>query len=346
MARPLRVNIADGWYHVMHRGIERRRIFDDRRDYERFLELVGEVHARYRFGIHAYCLCGNHYHAILQTPEANLSRGMQWLGLAYSAWYNARHARVGPLFQGRFRSVPVEAGTWVDELSLYIHLNPVRTATFGLDKTRNRAEGQGEGRAPTPEEVAKRLNKLREYPWSSYRAYAGYGAGPEWLTTAEILERAAPRPEERPRRYRVDVAERLQRGVEARRLERFRDVVAIGSAAFVERVKRLAGGAARETERRGRLRGRVSFEQVVSAVEKARGQERSAWLNKHADWGKWLVLWLARRHGGLTLRELGAQLGGMDYAAVGVGLGRFAKRMETHRAVQKIRKAATKMLDV
>ena len=81
MARPLRVNLVDGWYHVMHRGIEGRTIFDTRRDHERFLELLGEVHERYRFVIHAYCLLESHYHAIIQTPDANLSQGMQWLGL-------------------------------------------------------------------------------------------------------------------------------------------------------------------------------------------------------------------------------------------------------------------------
>ena len=118
----------------MHRGIERRTIFDGRHENEHFLELLGEVHERYRFRIHAYCLLVNHWHVIVQTSEANLSQGMQWLGLAYSSWYNARHDRVGPLFQGRFRSVPVEEGTWVYELSLYVHLNPVRTLEFGLDK--------------------------------------------------------------------------------------------------------------------------------------------------------------------------------------------------------------------
>ena len=85
MAGPLRVNIADGWYHVMHRGIERRTLFDGRCEHECFLELLGEVHERYRFRIHAYFLLFNRWHAIIQTPEANLSQAMQWLGLAYSS---------------------------------------------------------------------------------------------------------------------------------------------------------------------------------------------------------------------------------------------------------------------
>jgi putative transposase len=108
MARPLRVAIAEGWYHVFGRGLERREIFLEDRDGSHLLELFETLHERYRIRIHAYALMDNHYHAVLQTPDANLSQGMQWLHGAYSAWYNARHERVGPLFQGRYRAIPAE----------------------------------------------------------------------------------------------------------------------------------------------------------------------------------------------------------------------------------------------
>ena len=130
MARPLRVNVVDGWYHCMNRGLERRTIFGDARDHQHFLELLAETVDRFRFRVHGYCLMDNHYHAIIQTPDANLSQGMQWLGLAYSAWFNARHDRVGHLFQGRFKSVPVEEGAWAFDLSVYVHLNPVMSKSF------------------------------------------------------------------------------------------------------------------------------------------------------------------------------------------------------------------------
>ena len=126
MARPLRLNIADGWYHVFHRGTERCRIFADDRDRAHFLELLAEMHARYRIRIHGYVLMDSHYHDLLQTPDANLSEAMQWLHTSYAAWFNTRHQRVGPLWQGRFGAVPVENSAWAYELSLYIHLNPVK----------------------------------------------------------------------------------------------------------------------------------------------------------------------------------------------------------------------------
>jgi len=346
MARPLRVNIADGWYHVMHRGIERRNIFTDARDYRHFLSLFEELCVRYRFRIHAYCLLDNHYHAVVQTPDANLSQGMQWFGLAFSSWFNARHGRSGPLFQGRFRSVPVEDGAWVYELSKYIHLNPVRTVEFGLDKRGNRAEGRGLTRPPTPEQVAQRLKRLREYPWSSYRSYGGYAKAAKWLTTTEIMKRASSQGEESRRRYRMDVQQLLKRGVEEGRLDKFKEVVAIGSAEFVERVRKLAGEGKRETERRCRLRPAVGFEEVVATVEKVRGAERQEWINRHGDYGKWVVLSVARRYCGVTLRQLGDLMGGMDYAAVCMGLRRFEKRLQKDRSARKLHDDTIQMLNV
>ena len=346
MARPLRVNIAGGWYHVMHRGIERRTIFEDRADHERFLKLVGELHDQFRFLIHAFCLLGNHYHAIVQTPDANLSQGMQWLGLAYSSWFNVRRRRDGPLFRGRFRSVPVEEGAWVYELSQYVHLNSVRTLEFGLDRGRKQAEGKGLAPPPSPEEVSARLKRLREYPWSSYRAYAGFVPAPGWLTTEVILERAARREEDRQRKYRSEMRQRLQRGVDETRLEQFREVAAIGSAAFVARVKALAGAVERETERRRRLRERASFEQVVAAVAEARGEPAETWLGKRGDPGKWVVLRLARQRCGLTLAELGQRLGGMDYSAVGMALRRLDQRLSQDRSLRRLCDKVGEMLDV
>ena len=129
-------------------------------------------------------------------------------------------------------------------------------------------------------------------------------------------------------------------------MEQFREVAAIGSAEFLERVKRASGEGDRETERRSRIRARVTFEDVVSAVARARDADRSKWLGKHGDWGKWLVLQLARRYTGMSLSELGAQLGGKDYAAVSMGLRRFDKTLKAQRAIKKIRAAACRMLNV
>ncbi len=135
MSRPLRIDLVDGWYHVMSRGLERRELFMDDRDRCHFVELLGECVGRHGVRLHAYALMSNHYHLLVQTPHANLSRAAQWLNVAYVVWFNRRHGRVGPLLQGRFKAVPVDGeGAWALDLSVYLHLNPVRVAALGLGK--------------------------------------------------------------------------------------------------------------------------------------------------------------------------------------------------------------------
>src|SRR5438105_12865111 len=76
----------------------------------------------------------NHYHLLMQAPEGNLSRAMQWFQTSYSMWFNRKYGRVGPLFQGRFKAVVVDPPAWGLALSRYVHLNPLRIKVLGLDK--------------------------------------------------------------------------------------------------------------------------------------------------------------------------------------------------------------------
>ena len=203
MARPLRIQHKGGWYHVVNRGINRGVIFEDDRDREHFLKLLEAVSSRQGLEVHGFVLMENHYHLILHLPEGNLSRGMQWLNVSYSIWFNRRYGRVGPLFQGRYKSVPVEGGGWLYQLSQYVHLNPVRVRWLGLDKRGRRLEGLGLKGAASAAEANKRLAVLREHRWSSYRFYAGYERAPAWLKTGPILERAGGKDAaDRTKRYR------------------------------------------------------------------------------------------------------------------------------------------------
>ena len=110
MARPIRIQYPGAVYHVMARGNQGKRVFDDDRDRGRFLETLEEACAKTGWRVHAYVLMANHYHLLLETPEANLVDGMKWLQGAYTQRYNARHKVRGYLFQGRYKAVPVEAG--------------------------------------------------------------------------------------------------------------------------------------------------------------------------------------------------------------------------------------------
>lgn len=126
MARPPRLEIANGIYHVVARGNERTAIFWDDKDRARFLELLSAVRERYRWRILAYCLMGNHYHLLAQTPEPNLARGMRQLNGVYAQAFNRCHGRVGHLLQGRYGARLVQEDGHLLAAVRYIVRNPVR----------------------------------------------------------------------------------------------------------------------------------------------------------------------------------------------------------------------------
>ena len=161
MARPLRLELAGGLYHVTSRGDRREDIYDDDEDREKWLELLGATCKRFNWRCHAYCLMDNHYHIVVETAEANLSKGMRQLNGVYTQYYNRRHDRVGHVFQGRFKGILVEQDAYLLELARYVVLNPIR---------------------------AKMTKTIRSWKWSSYKAMVGEVVAPSWLDTDWILE--------------------------------------------------------------------------------------------------------------------------------------------------------------
>ncbi len=334
MARPLRVDVENGWYHVSSRGIERRSIFDNEREHGHFLELLEEMVDRFRVIVHAHVELDNHYHLIVQTPEANLSQAIQWLNISYAVWVNRRRERVGPLMQGRFKSIPLEDSAWAYELSLYVHLNPVMRKAHGLGKREKSSESMGLT-IPDPRTVSVRLAELRQYRWSSYRAYAGYSESPEWLRTQDILNRAARSKIQRAEQYRADIQQRLTKGVEPLLKERLNDGFALGTAAFRELIRQ-AGKGGREIAGSGKLRPRVSFEDLVAIIERLRNEDFKTFNTRRGDWAKPLLLWALRRYSGMTLAAIGDAVGGMDYTAVAMAIKRFEKRSEKEQSLRKL----------
>ena len=165
MARPLRVNLAGSWNHVVSRGNGGEVLFRGDVDRHRFLGLVSELPARFFVEVHAFVLMDNHYHLLLRCQEANLSEAVRWLQVSYAGRFNWAHRRRGHVFQGRFKSVLLMEEEALDEVGRYIHLNPVRISGLGLSK-RNQQRARVTG-CPDPgqELVSRRVSVLREYPW-------------------------------------------------------------------------------------------------------------------------------------------------------------------------------------
>jgi len=208
MARPLRIEYEGAVYHVTSRGNAGEKIFLADRDRLGFLDVLGGVVSRFDWVCHAYCLMSNHYHLLIETPSANLSRGMQLLNGVYAQRFNRRHKRSGHVFQGRFKAILVEKESHLLELARYVVLNPVR---------------------------AKMVRSARDWPWSSYRVTSGQVEAPKFLAIDWILSQFDAKRGPAVRAYRRFVTE--GRGVDA-----WNDLRAgslIGSEAFIEHMRLL-----------------------------------------------------------------------------------------------------------
>jgi len=149
MARPLRIEYEGAFYHVTTRGNDKKKIFLSAKDYDKFLSYLSEACRKYGVVLHAYVLMGNHYHLIVETPQANLSAFMHFVNSPYTTYFNIKRKRSGHLFQGRYKALLVDKDSYLLELSRYIHLNPVK---------------------------AHMVEKPEEYAFSSYGAYISASA--------------------------------------------------------------------------------------------------------------------------------------------------------------------------
>lgn len=208
MARPLRLEFAGALYHVTARGNRRELIFEDNEDHQKFLLLLDEVCNTYNWVCHAYCLMGNHYHLMIETPDANLSRGMRQLNGVYTQSFNRKHNRVGHVFQGRYKAILVEKQSYLLELARYIVLNPVRS---------------------------QMVRSARDWPWSSYRATAGLVNAPVCLQVDWILAAFSKRKQHAIDAYKQFIAE--GKG-QPSPWQAIRNQVYLGSEAFVAKLQK------------------------------------------------------------------------------------------------------------
>ena len=217
MARPIRLDYSGALWHVTARGNERKPIYRDSEDCTAFVDVLGRTVARYRWQLHAFVLMPNHYHLLVETPVATLSRGMRQLGGVYTQRFNRRWSRCGHLFQGRFFSLHVERESHLLELARYISLNPVRA---GL------------------------ATRAAEWRWGSYRALAGLEAAPPFLATRWLGETFRSRRQAATQAF----AEFVERPNDYEPWSRVRHQVYLGGEEFCE--ERL-GQARKEREKSG-----------------------------------------------------------------------------------------------
>jgi REP element-mobilizing transposase RayT len=169
MARKLRIEYPGAIYHLMSRGDRRELIFHEDSDRSMFLEVLGQACDRTGWQIHAYCLMSNHFHLVIETPQANLVTGMKWLLGVYTGRFNRKHKLFGHLFSGRYKALVVDgSGTgYLRTVCDYVHLNPVRA------------------------KLVHPGEQLSAFGWSSYGEYLKRPSRrPGWLRVDRVLGEA------------------------------------------------------------------------------------------------------------------------------------------------------------
>ena len=305
MARPLRIEYRGAYYHVTSRGNERKAIFRDDADREKFIELVGRAVEDFQLRIHGYVLMANHYHLLVETPVGGLQRAMRYLNGVYTQAFNRRHRRAGHLFQGRYKAIVVDKDSYLLELSRYIHLNPWRL---------------------------KRSQDPFKYRWSSLKAYVGAEAGPRWLTVREVLCGIGSQGK---RGYRDFIIEGMKRGIRTP-WEEVKGQAVIGSEEFLDEISN------KHLKERGSRRGEHSHmreivavrpDRVIKEVGKHYGMEgeaiqRRGWKYTEA---RYVASYLLRRYGLMGLREIGEKVG-LHYSAVGNAVRQISERPTASQA--------------
>jgi putative transposase len=281
MARSLRIEFADALYHITSRGNEGRPIFMDDADRRMFLTFLGQAVKRFGWSLSVWVLMTNHYHFVVQTPETNLSRGMQWLNGTYAGWFNRRYKRSGHLFQGRFHSFLIEKESYLREVLRYVVLNPVK---------------------------AKMVARPEDYLWSSYRSTAGLDDAAPWLDTKAVLRLFDADPVVAQRVYqefviaKIDSSECLW--------DQAINGIYLGSETWAKEMRKVVEAKPRSTDhpRTQRAIGRPKMATIVAAVAEVAAQSAATIREMHGGSLRRLVAWIGWNESWMTLRSIAASL--------------------------------------
>jgi len=240
MARPLRIEYPGAVYHITSRGNSKNKIFRNDTDRELFLEVLDSVIKRFNWLCHAHCLMDNHYHLMIETPEANLSIGMRQLNGVYTQKYNRRHKKTGHIFQGRYKAILVEKESYLLELCRYVVLNPVRARIVEI-----------------PE----------DWKWSSYSATVGIKKAPEYLTVDWILGQFGDKKRKAKKQYK----EFVMAGIKERApWKNLKGQILLGGEGFIKKFRELLSGSEeiKEIPRHQRYLGRPELVEIFREVNK------------------------------------------------------------------------------
>ena len=284
MSGPLRIQYPDAWYHVMNRGRRGEKIFETKEDYWSFVDLLEKLDEVFNVRIAAYCLISTHYHLLVQTPDANLSRSMRHLNGVYTRRYNKRCSCDGRLFIGRYKSIVVESDSYALELVRYIHRNPLE-AGF--------------------------VDNLQKYQWSTHKMYLSDSKKWKWLHKDYILKLFSKSKPESNRLYKQFVHKKTPEEIN-RIFGRKNQPAILGSKSFVDRIKDKFFNAKYFEEIPETKRFAPDIDKIKYAVCKSynvKGTELYVSRRGYFNESRNVAIYLIRHLRNDTLRQVGKQFG-------------------------------------
>ncbi len=314
MSRPLRIQYPDAWYHVMNRGRRGEVIFSQRVDYYLFIDLLKDMVDLYNARIVAYCLMPNHYHILFQTPDANLSRCMRHLNGIYTQRFNRTHSSDGQLFRGRYKSILVDADSYLLELVRYIHRNPLESGM---------------------------VDNLSRYTWSSHRAYLSGSKKWNWLYKGYILSFFSRNKAESIKEYKRFVSQGTPDEIN-RILLRKKLPSVLGSDGFVDKIKQrfFHQGYHEEIPESKALAPEVGIIKKV-VCEAYNVKEKDLLKSKRGTYNepRNVAIYLVRRIRGDSLKDIGVEFGMKKYSSVSSVIermkGELSKNSNMRKRVEK-----------
>ena len=310
MSRPLRIQYPNAWYHVMNRGRRGEVVFLEEKDYLEFINLMKETCDMWRIRIGAYCLMPTHYHLLIQTPEANLSRCMRHVDGVYTQRFNRQHSYDGQLFRGRYKSILVGGDSYLLELIRYIHRNPLKG---GLVK------------------------RLDGYRWSSHKGYLSGSKNWGWLHKEYFLSLFSSDKAKRRRAYINFVSK--EESEEIKQFFTLKNLPSIlGSEGFINWGK----GKYYKVKSHGEVpESRLlapSADKIKKAVCNAYGVEVEGLMvtrRRIANEPRNVAIYLVRRYTGATLENIGREFKMNKYSSVGSVIERMRVQILEDKRLRK-----------
>ncbi len=328
----MRIQFPGAIYHVTVRGNGRERIFVDRADRERFLKRLSDSVDVYSVRVYLFCLMTNHFHLLVETPDANISRFMQSVLTGYTVYYNLRHRHSGHVMQGRYGAKLVKGDEYLMALSRYIHLNPVHVG------------------AVKDLSVKERRAWLRKYPWSSYASYIGGRKKLDFVEYEPVLAQVSGGRRQRQRLYRQYVEAGLAETDEDMMEALKESSLCIGTEVFRDWVQelyvKLQVGHEREDIAFRKTGKRLKVKDVVEAVCEQFGTKTEELVRrKRGDYTRAVAAKLLCKYAGLTQRDVARELNVRTGSAISHEIKKLQAIMETDKRLLRRFRRLQRVLD-